>query len=259
VRWRLPAAGAGLCGLLAFSLWINAQLTRPDAGSPRNKQLAAAVAGLRVMNYYPAADGWNKMWTNWQPSVIGRDFAQIRALGANAVRIIVFPATFGWPAVSPVMATRFADVLATAAAHDLGVQLTLFDRWASYGEVRQSQVWLHSLLKPYSSDPEIHLVELKNEVDPSDPQEVAWLRALLPSLRSAMPGTPITVSVTGAKAPSEFVQLKNELAGAPLDIADMHFYGKEKSAYSWMRQAKQAAAEQLGKGRRRQRQRPDRA
>jgi hypothetical protein len=56
-----------------------------------------------------------------------------------------------------------------------------------------------------------------------------------------MRGTPITVSVTGAKAPSEFVQLKSELAGAPLDIADMHFYGNEKSAYAWMVQAKQAA------------------
>ena len=199
------------------------------------------IADLRVMNYYPATGGWNKMWTDWQPSVIDRNFAEIHALGANAVRIIVFPATFGWPTVSSIMATRFADALAIAAANGLGVQLTLFDRWASYDEVTQSQQWLQSLLQLYSADPEIRLVELKNEVDPSDLRQVAWLKALLPSLRSVLPTTPITVSVTGTDAPSEFVQLRSELDGAPLDVADMHFYGDERSAYSWMLKAKQAA------------------
>jgi hypothetical protein len=193
------------------------------------------------MNYYPAADGWTRMWTNWDPAVLKKDFALIRSLGANAVRITVFPTTFGWPRISGGMATRFADTLNIAASAHLGVQLTLFDWWASYHDIAQSRAWLKAFLRPYASDPEIQLVEIKNEVDPSDPAKVAWVRALLPTLRAVMPRTPSTVSVSGAKGPRGFVQLRQELAGSPLDVADIHFYGAEGTAYRWMLAAKRAA------------------
>jgi hypothetical protein len=193
------------------------------------------------MNYYPAADSWTKMWTNWNANVLRDDFSRIHALGANAVRIIVFPGTFGWPAISPLMNTRFADTLNIAADNGLAVQVTLFDWWQSYDEISLSQAWLKRFLSPYASDPEIQLVELKNEVDPTDSAEIAWVRAMLPTLRSVMPRTPSTVSVSGTAGPAGFVQLRKEIAGPPLDVADMHFYGNEATAYSWMLAAKHAA------------------
>jgi hypothetical protein len=205
--------------------------------------VAARIAGLRVVNYYPAANSWTKMWTNWNGNVLDNDFARIRALGANAVRIIVFPYTFGWPTISPEMAAHFADTLKIAAYHGLAVQLTLFDWWGQYDQITQSKEWLRSLLRPYASDPEIQLVELKNEVDPGDSAEVAWVRALLPALRSVMRRTPSTVSVSGTAGPSGFTQLRKELGRAPLDVADMHFYGNEVTAYSWMLAAKHAAGD----------------
>jgi hypothetical protein len=211
------------------------------AGPQRRRQVASRIAGLRLMNYYPAANGWTRMWTNWDPAVLKRDFARIRALGANAVRITVFPDTFGWPEISSRMATRFADTLKIAASADLGVQVTLFDWWESYHNIAQSQAWLKAFLGPYASDPEIQLVEIKNEVNPSDPAEVAWVRALLPTLRAVMPRTPSTVSVSGGAGPAGFVQLRQELAGSPFDVADIHFYGGERIAYSWMLAAKRAA------------------
>ncbi len=194
-----------------------------------------------MVNYYPAADGWTRMWTNWQPAVLGRDFARVHALGANAVRVVVFPNTFGWPTPSRTMAARFADALAIAAANGLGVQITLFDQWAAFDQIAASRAWLRSLLRPYAANPEIRLVELKNEVDPSNALEIAWLRDLLPTLRSVLPGTPTTVSVSGTVGPSGFAQLRGELRGAPLDVADMHFYGSEQAAYGWMLAAKRAA------------------
>ena len=196
---------------------------------------------MRLMNYYPAANGWTKMWTNWNPVTLRADFARIRALGANTVRIIVFPDTFGWPRISSYMAVRFADTLKIAASEDLGVQLTLFDLWNRYAEVEQSQAWLKELLDPYASDPEIQLIELRNEVDPSSQAQVTWVRALLPTLRSVMPHTPSTVSVSGAKGPEGFAQLRRELIGSPLDVADIHFYGDDTTAYAWMLAAKQSA------------------
>jgi Cellulase (glycosyl hydrolase family 5) len=211
------------------------------AGPQRSKQVASRVAGLRVMNYYPAADGWTYMWTNWSPGTLRADFARIRALGANTVRIIVFPDTFGWPRISGYMAARFAAALHIAASEGLGVQLTLFDLWNDYAEVGQSQAWLKELLDPYASDPEIQLIELKNEVDPSVPVEVTWLRALLPTLRSVMPHTPSTVSVSGTAGPAGFALLRRELNGSPLDVADIHLYGSDTDAYGWMLAAKRAA------------------
>jgi hypothetical protein len=199
------------------------------------------LAGLRLVNYYPAADPWTRMWSDWQPAVLNQGFARIRALGGNAVRIVVFPDTFGWPVPSTLMATRFRDTLAIAAAHGLGVQITLFDQWHSFSEIGPSRVWLRSLLRPYADDPEIRLAEIKNEVDPSDAAEVSWVRALLPALHSVLPRTPTTVSVSGATGPAGFSRLLRELHSVPLDVADMHFYGSAQSAFGWMLAAKRAA------------------
>jgi hypothetical protein len=216
-------------------------LLSPQPGQQREREVAARIAGLRLMNYYPAGDSWTKMWTNWNASVLASDFARIHALGANAVRIIVFPYTFGWPTVSPLMAARFGATLHIAEQNKLAVQVTLFDWWGQYTDISQSKEWLRSLLRPYSDDPEIQLVELKDEVDPADSAAVAWVRALLPALRSVMRRTPSTVSVSGMTGPSGFARLRNELGRAPLDVADMHCYENERSAYSWMLAAKKAA------------------
>jgi hypothetical protein len=218
-------------------------LLSPLSGQQRKREVAARIAGLRLVNYYPAGDSWTKMWTNWNASALGSDFARIHALGGNAVRIIVFPYTFGWPKVSPLMAARFATTLDIAAQNDLAVQVTLFDWWGQYNDISQSKEWLRSLLRPYTSDPEIQLVELKDEVDPADSAEVAWVRALLPALQSVMRRTPSTVSVSGTSGPSGFMQLREELGGAPLDVADMHCYQSEVTAYSWMLAAKRAAGD----------------
>ena len=211
------------------------------AGPQRSRQVASRITGMRLVNYYPAADAWTKMWTNWNPRILRSDFSRIRALGANTVRIIVFPDTFGWPRISGSMAARFADTLNIAASEGLGVQLTLFDLWNSYAEVEQSRTWLKQLLDPYASDPEIQLIEIKNEIDPSNAAEVTWARALLPTLRSVMPRTPSTVSVSGAEGPAGFAQLRSELTGSPLDVADIHLYGDDTNAYGWMLAAKRAA------------------
>jgi hypothetical protein len=211
------------------------------SGPERTQEVAAKIDALRVMNYYPAANSWTGMWTNWSATTLNQDFARIRGLGANAVRITVFPSTFGYPTISATYATRFANTLKIAAANGLAVQLTLFDWWGLYTDTANSQAWLKSLLAPYAADPEIQLVELKNEVDPADSAEVAWVAALLPTLRSVMPRTPSTVSVSGTEGPAGWTQLYNELGGAPLDVADLHFYGDDLTAYSWMLAAKQAA------------------
>src|SRR5215469_4965197 len=61
--------------------------------------LRTSVWDLREVNYYPASGGWTYMWSHFDPAAIDRDFARIRALDANTVRIIIQPSVFGFPMV----------------------------------------------------------------------------------------------------------------------------------------------------------------
>src|SRR5580693_2188987 len=163
--------------------------------------LASRVGDLKEVNYYPAAAGHTYMWSRFDPTAIDRDFARIRALGANTVRIFIQPSVFGFPAVQPVMADRLSEVIGLAAKHSLRVHLTLFDWWSQYTDIHGSKEWVSSLLSRYRGDPRIAVVELQNEVDPRDRAAVAWATTMLPYLSTVLPGTLRTVSV--ASVPPE--------------------------------------------------------
>src|SRR5690242_5280200 len=44
--------------------------------------MQALLNGLRDVDYYPSANGWTYMWTNWRPATIDADFATIQAMHA---------------------------------------------------------------------------------------------------------------------------------------------------------------------------------
>ena len=184
----------------------------------------AGCGDLKEVNYYPAAGGHTYMWSRFDPTAIDRDFARIRALGANTVRIFIQPTVFGFPTVRPVMADRLSEVIGLAAKHSLRVHLTLFDWWSGYTDIDGSKEWVSSLLSRYRDDPRIAVVELQNEVDPRNREAVAWVTTMLPYLSTVMPGTLRTVSV--ASVPLEvFALFTHELKNSPPDFWDYHYYG----------------------------------
>jgi endo-1,4-beta-mannosidase len=199
------------------------------------------VGGLKEVNYFPASGGWTYMWTRFESASIDRDFARIRALGANTVRIIVQPMVFGFPTVRPVMADRLSTVIGLAAKHSLRVQLTLFDWWSQYTDIHGSKEWVSSLLSRYRGDPRIAVVELHNEVSPQDHAAVAWVRAMLPYLSTVLPGTLRTVSVPSVP-PRDFALFTRELKNSPPDFWDFHYYGPPGDAYSVLRSVEALAA-----------------
>src|SRR2546423_787321 len=75
------------------------------------------LAGLKVMNYYPAQNGWTYMWTRWDPAGLDADLNRIASLNANAVRIIIQTWTFGYPAPHPTMQDHLAQMVALAQRH----------------------------------------------------------------------------------------------------------------------------------------------
>jgi endo-1,4-beta-mannosidase len=199
------------------------------------------VRDLKEVNYYPAADGWTYMWSRFDPTAIDRDFARIRALEANTVRIFIQPSVFGFPTVRPVMADRLSEVIELAAKHSLRVHLALFDWWSQYTDINGSKEWVSSLLSRYRDDPRIAVVELQNELDPQSREAVAWVTTMLPYLSTVLPGTLRTVS-TASVSPEVFALFTDELKNSPPDFWDYHYYGPAADAYSLLSRIKALAA-----------------
>ena len=236
--------------ILFVALILAIALTQPDSrGSARQlptvrkspATLESRVGDLKEVNYYPAADGHTYMWSRFDPTAIDRDFARIRALGANTVRIFIQPAVFGFPTVRPVMADRLSEVIGLATKHSLRVHLTLFDWWSLYTDIDGSKEWVSSLLSRYRDDPRIAVVELHNEVNPQDPEAVAWVTTMLPYLSTVLPGTLRTVSIASVP-PEVFALFTHELKNSPPDFWDYHYYGPPGDAYSVLSWIKKLAA-----------------
>jgi endo-1,4-beta-mannosidase len=211
----------------------------PASGLPMVRE--SMVPDLKEVNYYPASSGWTYMWSRFDPTAIDRDFARIRALGANTVRIFIQPPVFGFPTVSPVMADRLSEVIGLAAKHSLWVHLTLFDWWSQYTDISGSKEWVSSLLSRYRDDPRIAVVELQNELDPQSREAVAWVTTMLPYLSTVLPGTLRTVSAASV-SPEVFALFTHELENSPPDFWDYHYYGPPADAYSLLSRIKALAA-----------------
>jgi endo-1,4-beta-mannosidase len=203
---------------------------------------AATVSGLREISYYPSQNPWNGMWYQWYPGVIWADMAKIASLGANTVRVFVQPATFGYPVPTSTYISRLGQLVAMAAAHGLKVHLNLFDLWHSYTDLTGSQQWAGQILAPFHADPRISVVELQNEIDPTNTTAMAWASAMLPIIRSDS-GLPVTVSVTGwdTNSATALGQLITGLGTSQPDFYDIHFYGIPPHMLSTFQTAKQIA------------------
>jgi hypothetical protein len=247
---RARTVGLTVAILLAASLILAIALAWPVSHGPA-RQLPAApespatvervVRDFKEVNYFPATGGWTYMWSHFDATVIGRDFARIRALHANTVRIFLQPSVFGFPAVHPVMADRLSEVIALAAKHSLRVHLTLFGLWSRFTDINGSKEWASSLLSRYRDDPRIAVVELRNEIKPQNHQAMAWVTAMLPYLSTILPGTLRTVS-TASVPPVAFALFTHELKSSPPDFWDYHYYGPAENAYSVLSRIKALAA-----------------
>ena len=174
----------------------------------------------------------------------GQRLRDVHRLNANAVRITIFPDTFGYPQPTAVMQSRLAELVKIATHGGLKVQLSIFDEFDDWADITGSEQWAQCLLAPYADDPRIAFIDIRNELDPNDPREVAWARELLPFVQSVVGSIPVTVSKSGAGAPAGLLKLKTELAPVTPDFWDWHYYGVEGLAYGFFKQASAIAAPQ---------------
>jgi hypothetical protein len=194
------------------------------------------VERIRLMNYYPAANGWTYMWDRWDPATIEQDFIRIAGMNFNTVRINVLIPAFALPTPSSTALSRLAEVVQLADRHGLRIQLGLFDWLNNFTSIEDSKRWIDAVVGPFKDDPRIAFIDLRNELDTADPAQFAWARALMPSLKSAAGSIPVTVSVTAQPGHSVLQHLQElRAAGIPLDMLDVHVYGNAAAAYSKLR------------------------
>ncbi|WP_436527323.1 cellulase family glycosylhydrolase [Actinoplanes sp. HUAS TT8] len=225
-----------------------AKLPTTPARKPVKKATAPTLAGrladvrnARTINYYPSNAGWSAMWTNFDAAKIEADLTKAKALGADNVRVIVFPGTFGYPTPKADYAAKLAKLISIADGQGLTVKLTMFDWWEGYTDTAGSAAWAKAVLTPYANDPRVLAVEVQNEFDPTDARAVAWARKIIPALRAAVPTMPLSMSVSGTNGWNGLAQVRTTFAATPLDFLDFHFYGNSERALADIRRAQAAA------------------
>ena len=230
-----PAVVATSAALILLAVAAEAAVAAPPS---------LASLDPKVISYYPATGGWTTMWDDWDPARYSTDLGRIAALGATTVRIIVPANQFGFPEPAEPYVSRPSELVGIAASQGLTVQLTLFD-WLhenEYADIAGSQEWAHDLLAPYAGDRRIELVEVRNELNPNDPQAVAWARDLIPYVRDTLLGAvPVTISVAGPDPAASVRTLKAALAGAAPDFYTIHYYGGDGDQAYWTLLAAQQA------------------
>ena len=193
-------------------------------------QKVAAIGAIKLMNYYPSADAWTYMWTRWDPRTIAHDFGTIAAMGGNTVRLNVFPSAFGFPTPTATMESELESTVDLAAAHDLRVQLALFDWWTDYSDIADSTSWARAVLAPFMSSPDVAFIDLRNEINTADPTAMAWARAELPVVERLAGSVPVTVSIPSS--PTNLRALIADLGASQPDFYDVHYYDPLGGAYA---------------------------
>ena len=212
------------------------------SAAPTMATRMAAVRTAKSINYYPSDAGWSAMWTSFDAKKIETDMARAAGLGADNVRVIVFPQAFGYPKPAAVYTERLRKLVSIADAQGMTVKLTLFDWWAGYSDVAGSTAWAKTVLAPYANDPRVIAVELKNEFQPAETAAVTWVGKLIPAVRSAVPAMPLTLSVDGGTGAAGMAKIKKALTATPLDYYDFHFYGNAERALAEIRKAQAAVS-----------------
>ncbi|MBB2942571.1 hypothetical protein FB565_002284 [Actinoplanes lutulentus] len=201
-----------------------------------------ATLSAKTINYYPSTAGWSAMWTSFDADRIDADLQKAAALGADNVRIIIFPQAFGYPTPKAEYAERLRKFISIADSYGMTVKLTLFDWWAGYNDAAGSAGWAKSVLSPYANDARVISVELKNEFNPDDQAGVAWARRIIPAVRTVVPQMPLTLSVDGGGGAPAMAKIKSLMAGTPLDYYDFHFYGNSERSLAELRKAQAAVS-----------------
>lgn len=132
--------------------------------------LAGQLARIRGVNYEARSAPFAALWTKFDADEVDRDFAQIRRLSLNTVRVFV---PYPLPKDAPDTLNALLDA---AARHELKIIPTLLDGYTAYRLADLPRILtMLDTLQPQLSRPEVLAVDLKNEAD-LDAPKADWTR-----------------------------------------------------------------------------------
>lgn len=182
--------------------------------------LAASIAPLAGINYYPAKTPWSKFWPGFDRAQVAKDMLLIKSLGANAVRIFLQRDAFLDPTQAPTNLENLRILLDDAKQAGLLVVPTLFDMRSGYepGIWPNDYLWLQKVLPILDAAHNVAYVDLKNEPDLDYTTHGmgtvrAWLMTMAAASRQIAPDLPLSIGWSRA-----------ERAGDLLDVVDVVTY-----------------------------------
>ena len=190
---------------------------------PKNKTSRADIVKMKGLNYYPGKSAWDTFGANFNKEIIANDFARIRKMGLNSVRVFVPYEEFGKASVSNENLSKLKIMLDLANANKLKVLVTLFDFYGNYDVMDWTLTHRHAetIVKALKDHPALLGWDLKNEPDldfesRGKEQVLAWLEQMSNQVRKWDPNHPVTI---GWSSPEAAILLDEEV-----DFISFHYY-----------------------------------
>jgi hypothetical protein len=175
----------------------------PPPNPPRPSTFTAAMAGI---NYYPAEFQWTQFWDNFDAKVIAQDFAKIRDLNGNSIRIFLPYNDFSDPKRAPENLGKLSQLLNLAEKENLWVVPTLFDLKPNFSPATWAGdvVYLNRVMPVLAASDRVAYIDLKNEADldfEAYGRAVieAWIKSMVLLLHQDWPDLRLTVGWSHAE------------------------------------------------------------
>lgn len=200
---------------------------------------ANTIAGIKGVNYYPQDQPWNMFGDDFNLQAVESDFAKIREMGLNTIRIFIPYEEFGGPDVRSEHLSQLKQVMDAAEAKGIKVLLTLFDFYGNYDLADWTLNFRHArlIVSAFREHPALLAWDIKNEPDldfesRGKNRVLAWLKELNSLVNTLDQKHPITIGWSSAEAAS---LLKDEV-----DFVSFHYYGNAdrfRASYEDLRQS----------------------
>lgn len=190
-------------------------------------ELLSKILNAKGINYYPQEAPFKDFWINYDSAQVEKDFALIKKLKFNSVRIFINYEQFGKGMVIPEMMERLHHLLDVAELNQVTVILTLFDFNSDFNlfNFPATDRHLETILTAFRHHPALIGYDLKNEPDIDYNYQDStlvnqWLEFVIAKARSYDPVRPMTIGWSNADKALNFKD--------KLDFLSFHFYKSPK-------------------------------
>lgn len=180
--------------------WTFEPISNSEDIAPEIQKKLQYITKMKGINYYPATSPWLSFWSTFDANVVDRDFARIKKLGLNTVRVFLTTEQMGRGEINTKSVEKFDKLLVLAEKHGLSVLPTLFDFPIGFEMYTYPSYYrqLEFFLSKYRDNTTIIAWNIKNEPDldfkyHGKDKVMPWLTYMLSEAQDLDPYHPITI------------------------------------------------------------------